>query len=179
MTRVLGYELAVPREVVLSPLRILVHLGSLEGLFPEPVVLDSYDPPVAQGKDVEDLAAKRLAANLVKRGTTDTHHDATASPHELQRRHIATKPESCLQRFEDFVRTVTDPILVEPLPGHFGIEYCAGGLFVAYSQRTEIVEDDGLEIPLALADHGRSPRHEPTAVGSRGEFVQPRGNRST
>src|SRR6266511_2578461 len=114
----------------------------------------------------EDLTVERLAPDLVERGTADTHHQSTASPDELQCRHIATKPEPLLQCLDDLVRSVTDPVLVETLPGHVGIEYCADSFLVAVTEGTKIVKDDGLEILSTLGDHRRSPPIEPTPVDS-------------
>lgn len=87
----------VDSSAPLSPPRILVSLGGLECFCPEPVVLDADDFSVAQSEDIEDLTVKRLAPDLVERGTSDTHHQSTASSDELQCRHIATKPEPLLQ----------------------------------------------------------------------------------
>src|SRR6266508_2622507 len=99
---------AVDSSAPLSPPRILISLGGLECLCPEPVV------------------------------------------------HIATKPEPLLQCLDDLVRSVTDPVLVETLPGHVGIEYCADSFLVAFTEGTKIVKDDGLEILLTLGDHRRN-----------------------
>jgi hypothetical protein len=61
---------------------------------------------------------------------------------------------------------VTDPVLVETLPGHVGIEYRADGFLVAFTEGTKVVKDDGLEILLTLGDHRRSPPIEPHPVDS-------------
>src|SRR4029453_999753 len=129
-------------------------LGGLEGLCTEPVILDADDSSVPQGKDIEDLTAKRLPSDLVKRGAADSHHQPSTSRHELQRRHVATKSEPLLRCLDDLVRPVTHPILMKPLPGHVGIEYCAEGSLVAFT-KAKVVEDDGFEILLTLRNHRR------------------------
>src|SRR4249919_3054298 len=90
----------------LAPARIIpVDSGGLEGLSLETVVHDANDPSVLQCEDVEDLTTQRLVTDLVDRGTPDSHDDTITGTDELQRGHIAAKPEPFLQRLDDLIRS--------------------------------------------------------------------------
>jgi hypothetical protein len=44
---------------------------------------------------------------------------------------------------------------MKPLPDHAGIEHCAEGFLVAFTEGTKVVKDDGFEILLTLRNHRR------------------------
>src|SRR6266508_2136470 len=96
--------------------------------------------PLLSVKTVKIWPPQRLATDLIDRGTTDTHHHPITPGNELQGRHIAAKPEPLLQRLDDLIGPVTDPLIVKTLPDNLGIEDGTDRVGVASANRTQVVK---------------------------------------
>src|SRR5262245_4336843 len=91
----------------------------------------------AEGEDVEDLPAMRLAAHFLEDRPSYTHDHATVGADELQGIDVAAEFAALQQRRDYLTGAVADPLIVEALPRDAGIEHSTDGILVARANRAQ------------------------------------------
>src|SRR5712691_7850150 len=85
-------------------------------------VFDAHDPPVAQRKDVEDLALEGLVFHRANARSARAQHHPLAAAGELECVDLAALLEPPTERVDHLLAAATDPLLAQPLPADVRIE---------------------------------------------------------